>query len=188
MTQESIGATATSLSEEDNETWYDTIDGYNGWHDAIKTMDNHQEWADPPTTEESGYEFLISILYKFIYFLMLCAFQAKITSYDNIVHAIETLSEAVISTPIAIYKWFNKPRTRRTKKYHKASNGSGKFSHKLRNSKKSCYHNRNCKTGRHGRRHTFMQRNFRTKRNTTNDTSQDLKIKGRKIGTFKSPF
>ena len=32
-----------------------------------------------------------------------------------------------------------------------------------------------------------MKRNSRTKQTTTNDTSQDLKIKDRKLGTFKSP-
>ena len=74
MTQESIGVTATSMSEEDNTTWYKTIEEIDSWHDAIKTMDNYQEWVDPPTTKESGYEFLISMLYKFIYFTMFCAF------------------------------------------------------------------------------------------------------------------
>ena len=33
-----------------------------------------------------------------------------------VVCAIKTLSKAVISTPIAIYKWFNKPWTQHTKK------------------------------------------------------------------------
>ena len=52
MTQEPISATATSMSEGDNETWYDTVEEYDSWHDAIETMDNYQEWVDPPTTEE----------------------------------------------------------------------------------------------------------------------------------------
>ena len=120
--------------------------------------------------------------------MLLCKFQARITAYETIVWGIKTLSKAVISTPIVIYKWFNKPRTRHIKKDLKTSNGSGKFSHKLRKSKKSCYNKRNCKTGRYGHRHTFMKRNSRTKRTTTNDTSQELKIKGRKLGTFKSPL
>ena len=42
MTQESIGVTATSMSEGDNETWYNTIEEYDGWHDAIEFMDNYQ--------------------------------------------------------------------------------------------------------------------------------------------------
>ena len=66
MTQESIGSTAISISEEDNETWYDTNEEYDSWHDAIETMDNYQEWVDPPTTDKRGYEFRISMLCKFI--------------------------------------------------------------------------------------------------------------------------
>ena len=139
-------------------------------------------------TDKSGCHFLLSMLCKFICFMLLCTFQAKVTTCETIVCAIKTLSEAAISTPITIYKWFNKPGIQHTKKNLKTSNGSGKFSHNLRKSKKSCYNKRNCKTGRHGRRHTFMKRNSQTKRTTTNNTSQDLKIKGRKLGTFKSPL
>ena len=32
-----------------------------------------------------------------------------------------------------------------------------------------------------------MKRKYRTKRSTTNNSNQELKIKGRKLGTFKSP-
>ena len=74
MTQESIGSTAISMSEEDNKTWYNTNEEYDSWHDAIETMDNYQEWVDPPTTDKSGCEFLIFMLCKFIYFMLLCAF------------------------------------------------------------------------------------------------------------------
>ena len=141
-------------------------------------MDNYQEWVDPPMTDKSGCEFLISMLCKFICFMLLCTFQAKVTACETFVCAIRT---------IAIYRWFNKPQTRHTKKDLKTSNGSGKFSHKLCKSQKSCFNKHNCKTGRHGCQHTFMKRNSRTKQTTTNDTSQDLKIKDRKLGTFKSP-
>ena len=158
MTQESIGSTAKSMSEKDNETWYDTNEeqDYDSWHDAIDTMDNYQEWVDPPTTDKSGCKILISMICKFICFILLCTFQAKVTTCETFVCAIKTLSEAVISTPIAIYRWFNKSRTQYTKKHRRESNGSGKFSHKLRKSKKYCYNKCNCKTERHGQRHTFM--------------------------------
>ena len=63
--------------------------------------------------------------------------------------------------------------------------GSGKFSYNL--SKKSCYNERNCKSGKHSRQHTFMKHKSRKKRATTNNSNQDLKIKGRILGTFKSP-
>ena len=55
MAQESIGSTSISMSKEDNETWYNTNnEEYDLWHDAIKTMDNYQEWVDPPTTDKTG--------------------------------------------------------------------------------------------------------------------------------------
>ena len=119
--------------------------------------------------------------------MLFCTFKASATTSKTIVYVFETLSEVVISIPIAICNWFNKPRIRHTKKHRKTSNGSGKFSHNLRASKKSCYNERNCKSGRHGRRHTFMKRKSRTKRTTINNSNQDLKIKGRVLGTFKFP-
>ena len=99
----------------------------------------------------------------------------------------DTLSKVVTSTPIAICNWINKPCIRYTKKHPKTSNGSGKFSHNLCANKKSCYNERNCKSERHGRWHTFMKHKPQTKHTTTNDSNQDLEIKGRKLETFKSP-
>ena len=158
------------MSEENDEIWYDTNEEYNLWHNGTETIDNYQEWIDPPTivgdtnitnpiikhieprihqgnqhasslkstisTPNSGYQFLHSMLYKVICFMILCTFRAKVTTCKTIVYVIETLSNIVISTPIAIYKWFNKPRIRHTKKHRKTSNGSGIFSHNLLASKK----------------------------------------------------
>ena len=109
-------------------------------------------------TPNSGWEFLRSMLYKIIYFMLLCTFKAKVITCNTIEYVLETLSEAVILTPIAIHKWFNKPCIRHTKKHGEMSNDCGIFSHKLYTSKKSCYNKRNCKSGRHGCRHTFMKR------------------------------
>ena len=119
--------------------------------------------------------------------MILCTFKATAITSNIIVYVFETLSKVVNSTPIAICNWINKLRIRYTKKHCKTSNGSGKFSHNLRASKKSGYNERNCKSGKHGCRHTFMRHKSRTKRATTNNSSQDVKIKGRKFGTFKSP-
>ena len=102
------------------------------------------------STPNSGYQFLHSMLYKVICYILLCTFKASVTTYKTIVYVIETLSDVVISTPIAMYNWFNKPRIRHTKKHCKTSNGSGKFSHNLCVSKTCCYNKQNCKSGRHG--------------------------------------
>ena len=69
---------------------------------------------------------------------------------SNLSILIETLSEVIISIPVAIYIWFNKPQTRHTKKHCKTSNGSEEISHNLRANKKSCYNKRNCKPGMYG--------------------------------------
>ena len=49
-------------------------------------MDNYQEWVDPPTTDKSGCEFLISMLCKFIYFMLLCSFQHVKPLYAQLQH------------------------------------------------------------------------------------------------------
>ena len=136
----------------------------------------------------SGWQFLHSMLYKIICFMLLCTFKAKVPTCKTILYIIGTLFEVVILTPIAIYKWFNKSQIRHTKKHRKISNGSGEFSHNFCVSKKSCYNEQNCKSGRHGCRHTFMKRKSRAKRATTNNSNQNLKIKCRKLGTVDSPL
>ena len=50
VTQDSVATTTTPMSIENDETWYDANEEYNSWHDAAETMDNYQEWADPPTS------------------------------------------------------------------------------------------------------------------------------------------
>ena len=201
--QDSVATTVTIMSGEINETWYDTYEEYDSWHDAVEIMDNYQEWIIPPTvigemnmtnpiiehidshihqanehpnsltstipTPNSGWEFLLSMLYKIIYFVLLCTFGAKVITCNTIEYVLEMLSKSIILTPIAIHKWFNKPRIRYTKKYCKTSNGSGKFSHKLRSNKQTCYNKRNCKSGRQGCQHTFMKHKSMTKRAATNN-------------------
>ena len=143
---------------------------------------------DKPIIEHiTGYQFIHSMFYKIIYFMILCIFKATAITSNIIVYVFDTLSKVVNSTPITICNWINKPCIRYTKKHCKTSNGSGKFSHNLRTSKKSGYNERNCKSGRHGRQHTFMRHKSQTKRATTNNPSQDVRIKGRKFKTFKSP-
>ena len=139
------------------------------------------------STPNSDWKFLHSMLYKIICSMLLCTFKAKVTTCKTIEYVLETLSKAIISTPIAIHKWFNKSQIRCTKKHCKTSNGSEKFSHNLRARKQPCYNKQNCNSERHGCQHTFMKRKYMTKRAATNNSSQDLKIKGRKLRTFKSP-
>ena len=102
------------------------------------------------STPNLRWQFLHSMLYKIICFTLLCTFKAKVITCKTIKYVLETLTEAIISAPIVIHKWFNKPRIQHTKKHCRTSNGSGKFSHNLRASKQPCYNERNCKMGHHG--------------------------------------
>ena len=54
-------------------------------------------------------------------------------------------------------EWKSTPHVNRDKNHHRTSHGAGKFSRKLYNSKKSSYNERNCKSGRHNRQHTFIR-------------------------------
>ena len=122
-------------------------------------------------TPNSGWQFLHSMLYKIICLMLLCTFKAKVTTCKTIKYVFKTLSEVVLSTPTTIHKWFNKPRIQHTKKHRKTSNNSGEFSHNLRASKKSCYNERNYKSGRQGCQHTFMKRKSITKCAATNNSN-----------------
>ena len=199
VAQDSATTTTTLMSTKNDETWSDANEEYDLWHDAAETMENYQEWTDPPTVLKdvnkiepiiehiTGYQFIHSIFCKIVYFMLFCTFKATVITNKTIIYVFETLSKVVKSTPIAICNWINKSRIRYTKKHRKTSNNSGKFSHNLRASKKSGYNERNCKSGRHGCQHIFMKHKSQTKCVTTNNSSQALEIKGRQIGTFKSP-
>ena len=52
---------------------------------------------------------------------------ASVTTCKTIVYVIDALSDVVISTPIALYNWFNKSRIRHFKKHLNKSNGSEKI-------------------------------------------------------------
>ena len=162
-------------ANEEYDSWHDaaeTMDNYQEWLDPptvlgdtgkTKPMNEHVEPNIPEgkhhkeslksniSTPNTVYQFLQSMFYKIIYFMLFCTLKAITITSKTVVYVFETLSEVVTSTPIAIYNWINKPRIRYTKKHCKTSNGSGKFSHNLRTSKKSCYNEQNCKSGRHGR-------------------------------------
>ena len=48
-TQDSVAITTTIMLEENDETRYNTNEEYSLWYDAAETLDNYQEWIDPPT-------------------------------------------------------------------------------------------------------------------------------------------
>ena len=57
LAQDSAATTTTTtktlMSTENDNIWYDANEEYDSWHNAAETMDNYQEWTDPPTALEA---------------------------------------------------------------------------------------------------------------------------------------
>ena len=56
----------------------------------------------------TGYQFMHSMFYKIIYFMLFCTFKTTAITSKAIIYVLETLSGVVKSTPIAICNWINK--------------------------------------------------------------------------------
>ena len=124
---------------------------------------------------------------KFIYLILFCTFGAHTIVKKVIFNICNTISNTITSTPNAISNWINKQHIWYTNKRRKTSHGAGKYSNNLYASINSGYNERNCKSGRHTWRHTFMKHKHQTKPPLTNRSYSDLKIKSRKLVTFKPP-
>ena len=83
--------------------------------------------------------------------------------------------------------WICKPRIRKHKNHSKTSNGVGRFSHIICACKNSRYNVRNCKSGRHKRRHISGRHNTQYKLSLTNIPYYGLKAKERKNRKIKTP-
>ena len=49
MAQDSVITTITPMQIEDGKTWYNASEKYDSWYEVAETMENNQEWVDPPT-------------------------------------------------------------------------------------------------------------------------------------------
>ena len=72
--------------------------------------ENDQHTSNLKSNISTGSQLLHSMLYKVIYFMLICIFKASVTTCKTVVYVIDTVSDVVISTPIAMYNWFDKPR------------------------------------------------------------------------------
>ena len=119
----------------------------------------------------------------FIYLILLCSWKVgSITKNTN-----TRLHETLKYTPTIFSKWISKPRRQRHKKCHKTNHGARKFSQNLRASKKLCYNERNYKSERHSRQHTFAYCKSQNKNTSTNNPNQGLEIQGRNKEEIKLP-
>ena len=81
----------------------------------------------------------------------------------------------------------SKPCIRKHKNHSKTSSGAERFAQNPCACKKSQYDVRNCKSGRHNRRHTFKRCNSQYKPKSTNIPYYGFKVKGRKKENTKTP-
>ena len=89
--------------------------------------ENDQHTSNLKSNVSTGSQLVHSMLYKVIYFMLICILKTSVTTCKTVIYVIDTLSDVIISTPITLYNWFNKPRIRHFKKHLNTSNGSEKI-------------------------------------------------------------
>ena len=136
----------------------------------------------------TGHYFLQYMFNKFLYFILFCTCKVSSITRNTIIYIHGTIFDTITFIPNILTNWINKPRLRKIKKRYKISHGSRKFSQNLRTSRNSWYNEHNCKSGRHDRRHTFIQHKSQTKGTPTDNSKPELKNKSRKKGVIKYPL
>ena len=136
---------------------------------------------------DTGWSFIQHMIDKFRYLILLWTW-----IFSNfVITRIHASIKHVYNTAWNLLPERNStPDIRRDKNCHKPSHGAGIFFANLRDSKQSWYNERNCKSGRHSRRHTFMHRKPGKTCKDTNPTKlldTVLKVKARKDGATKFP-
>ena len=136
---------------------------------------------------DTGWSFIQHMIDKFLYLILLWSL-----IFSNIV--IKSIHSSIYHVCNTAWNLLPKqnstPDIHRDKNRHKTSHGAGKFFANLRDSKQSWYNERNCKSGRHNRRHTCMRRKpwkICKDTNTTNLPNMVLKGKTRNNGETKFP-
>ena len=124
---------------------------------------------------------------KFIYLILLWSWifgSIVITSLHSSVNHVCNTAWNILP------EWNSTPHVHWDKNRHKTSHGTVRFSRNLWVSKELCYNERNCKSGRHNYRHTFIRHKPWKIRKDTNTTSLPniiLKVKTRNDRETKLP-
>ena len=140
---------------------------------------------------DSGWRYILDLSLKLISLLVIWSYDCSNVTKKKVTHLGSSIVQVFRSTLNIIPHWISKPRIKRSIKHQKSSSGAGRFALNLRICKYSHYDTRNCKSGRHNRRHSFKRR--RTRHGTqykpisTNIPYDGLKVKGRKGYVAPSP-
>ena len=134
---------------------------------------------------DTGWTIALHLIDKLIYLILLLSwiFQDIVLPYLHLL--VNYVCNIVLPY---LPEWKYTPTLHRDKNRDKASHGAGKFSKKLRSSKESCYNERNCKSGKHNRQHTFLRHKpLKIRQDTSTTSLPDLKVKTRSVGGTKYP-
>ena len=134
---------------------------------------------------DSKWSYILDLSLKLISLLVIWSYNCNNAAKKNITHLGTSIVRVCRSTLNIFPQWISKPRIRKPKNHRKSSSGAGRFAQNLRACKKSQYDVRNCKSGRHNRRHTFKCHRSRYKPISTNIPYNGLMVKGRKRGNIK---
>ena len=131
----------------------------------------------------TGWTIALHLIGKLIYLILLLSWIFQ----DIVLTCLHSLVNYVCDIVLPhLPDWKSRSAVHRDKNRDKTSHGAGKFSRKLRSSKESCYNTRNCESGRHNRRHTFLRRKpLKIRQDTSTTSLLDLKVKTRSVGETK---
>ena len=97
---------------------------------------------------DTGWTIILRLIDKLMYFKLLLSWIFQ----DIVLPRLQSSKDYVCDVVLPhFFDWKYTPIARKHKNRDKASHGAGKFSMKLRNSKKSSYSEHNCMSGRHNR-------------------------------------
>ena len=132
---------------------------------------------------DTGWTIALHLINKLIYHILLLLWIFQDIVLPRLHSSIDHVCGIVLPH---LCDWKCTPAVRRNKNRDKTSHGAGKFSKKLCNSKNSCYNERNCKSGKHNRRHSFLRyKPLKTRQNANATSLPDLKVKTRSVGRTK---
>ena len=135
---------------------------------------------------DTGWTIALHLIDKLIYLILLLSWIFQ----DNVLLRLYSSINYVCNIVLPhFFDWKCTPTLRRDKNRDKASHCARKFLKKLRNSKNSCYNERNCKSGKHNRRHSFLRyKPLKTHQDANATSLPDLKVKTRSVGETKYPY
>ena len=135
---------------------------------------------------DSGWNHILNISSRLISLLVIWLWYCSNVTKKKVTHLCTSIVQVFWSTLNIIPEWVSNSQIKKSFKHRKASNVAGQFAINLRKCKYSDYNLRNCKSGRHNKRHSFKRHSLRHKPCPPKNTYDGLTVKGRKEYTSHS--